>query len=171
MSGAVEVHVVTPEREVWTGQAEIVIARGVDGEVGILAGHAPMMVQLAIGPLRIQTEGQAEIAAVIDGGFLHVSSAADRDETSAADRDETSAADRDEMSAADRDEAGAKATRVDVLATGAELAGDIDLEAARARAAELQERLQDHDTHLAEAEIVSLRSELKKALARISLAS
>jgi F-type H+-transporting ATPase subunit epsilon len=163
MSGAVEVHVVTPEREVWTGQAEIVIARGVDGEVGILAGHAPMMVQLAIGPLRIQTEGQAEIAAVIDGGFLHVSSAADRDETSAADRDE--------MSAADRDEAGAKATRVDVLATGAELAGDIDLEAARARAAELQERLQDHDTHLAEAEIVSLRSELKKALARISLAS
>jgi F-type H+-transporting ATPase subunit epsilon len=163
MSGAVEVHVVTPEREVWTGQAEIVIARGVDGEVGILAGHAPMMVQLAIGPLRIQTEGQPEVAAVIDGGFLHVSSAADRDEASAADRDETSAA--------DRDEAGAKATRVDVLATGAELAGDIDLEAARARAAELQERLQDHDTHLAEAEIVSLRSELKKALARISLAS
>ena len=147
MSGSVEVHVVTPEREVWAGQAETVIARGVDGEVGILTGHAPMMVQLAIGPLRIQAEGQREIAAVIDGGFMHVTSAADRDE------------------------AGAGATRVDVLATGAELAGDIDLEAARARAAELQERLQDHDTHLAEAEIASLRSELKKALARISLAS
>ena len=155
MSGPVEVHVVTPEREVWAGQAETVIARGVDGEVGILTGHAPMMVQLAIGPLRIQTEGQPEIAAVIDGGFLHVSSAADRDEAGAA----------------DRDEGGAKATRVDVLATGAELAGDIDLEAARARATALQERLQDHDTHLAEAEIASLRSELKKALARISLAS
>ena len=147
MSGSVEVHVVTPEREIWAGQAETVIARGVDGEVGILTGHAPMMVQLAIGPLRIQAEGEPEIAAVIDGGFLHVSSAADRDE------------------------AGANATRVDVLATGAELAGDIDLEAAQARAAELQERLQDHDTHLAEAEIASLRSELQKALARISLAS
>jgi F-type H+-transporting ATPase subunit epsilon len=155
MSGSVEVHVVTPEREVWAGKAETVIARGVDGEVGILTGHAPMMVQLAIGPLRIQTEGQPEVAAVIDGGFLHVSSAADRDEASAADRDEASAA----------------ATRVDVLATGAELAGDIDLEAAQARAAELQERLQDRDTSLAEAEIASLRSELKKALARISLAS
>jgi F-type H+-transporting ATPase subunit epsilon len=155
MSASVEVHVVTPEREVWAGQAETVIARGVDGEVGILTGHAPMMVQLAIGPLRIQTDGQPEIAAVIDGGFMHVSSAADRDEAGAA----------------DRDEAGATATRVDVLATGAELAGDIDLEAARARAAELQERLQDHDTHLAEAEIASLRSELKKALARIHLAS
>lgn len=147
MSGAVEVHVVTPEREVWTGQAETVIARGVDGEVGILTGHAPMMVQLAIGPLRIQSEGQAEIAAVIDGGFLHVTSSGAPGEGEG------------------------RRTRVDVLATGAELAGDIDLEAAQARAAELQERLQDHDTHLAEAEIVSLRSELKKALARISLAS
>jgi F-type H+-transporting ATPase subunit epsilon len=162
MSGTVEVHVVTPEREVWAGRAETVIARGVDGEVGILTGHAPMMVQLAIGPLRIQSEGQPEIAAVIDGGFMHVSSATDRDEVSAADRDEIRAADRDEVSAA---------TRVDVLATGAELADDIDVEAARARAAELQERLQDRDTHLAEAEIASLRSELKKALARINLAS
>jgi len=162
MSGSVEVHVVTPEREVWAGQAETVIARGVDGEVGILTGHAPMMVQLAIGPLRIQTEGQPEVAAVIDGGFMHVSSAADRDEASAADRDGGSAADRD---------GGSAATRVDVLATGAELADDIDVEAARTRAAQLQERLQDHDTHLAEAEIASLRSELQKALARITLAS
>ena len=163
MSGTVEVHVVTPEREVWAGQAETVIARGVDGEVGILTGHAPMMVQLAIGPLRIQTEGQPEIAAVIDGGFMHVSSGADRGEGSGADRGEGSGADRGEATAA--------ATRVDVLATGAELADDIDVEAARARAAELQERLQDHDTALAEAEIASLRAELQKALARITLAS
>ena len=58
-----------------------------------------------------------------------------------------------------------------MLATGAELADDIDVEAARTRAAQLEERLQDHDTHLAEAEIASLRSELQKALARITLAS
>ena len=37
-------HVVTPEREVWAGEAHTVVARGVDGEVGILAGHVPMMV-------------------------------------------------------------------------------------------------------------------------------
>ena len=67
-----EVHVVTPEREVWTGAAEMLIARGVDGEVGILAGHAPMLVQLAIGPLRIHLEGDELLAAVVDGGFLHV---------------------------------------------------------------------------------------------------
>ena len=62
----------TPEREVWTGQAEMLIARGVDGELGILAGHQPMLVQLAIGPLRIHLEGGELLAAVVDGGFLHV---------------------------------------------------------------------------------------------------
>jgi F-type H+-transporting ATPase subunit epsilon len=68
----VEVHIVTPVREVWTGDVQELIARGVDGEVGILGGHAPLLVQLAIGPLRMLTE-DAETRAVVDGGFLHVS--------------------------------------------------------------------------------------------------
>ncbi|HEU4356577.1 MAG TPA: ATP synthase F1 subunit epsilon [Actinomycetota bacterium] len=68
---AVEVHVVTPEREVWAGQASMVIARGVEGEVGVLAGHAPMLIRLAIGPLRIHHDGE-EVFSVVDGGFLHV---------------------------------------------------------------------------------------------------
>jgi F-type H+-transporting ATPase subunit epsilon len=142
----VEVHVVTPEREVWSGTAEMLIARGVDGELGILGGHAPMMVQLAIGPLRILTEGEGEVAAVVDGGFLHVTSAADG-----------------------ADEGGG-GTRVDVLASGAELAGDIDIDAARQRADDLRERLQDQGSRLAEAEIAALQAELQKALARASLA-
>jgi F-type H+-transporting ATPase subunit epsilon len=68
----VEVHIVTPVREVWTGGVQELIARGVDGEVGILGGHAPLLVQLAIGPLRMLSDG-GETRAVIDGGFLHVS--------------------------------------------------------------------------------------------------
>jgi F-type H+-transporting ATPase subunit epsilon len=68
-----EVHVVTPEREVWSGEVTELIARGVDGEVGILSGHAPLLVQLAIGPLRMLTDA-GETQAVVDGGFLHVSS-------------------------------------------------------------------------------------------------
>ena len=70
---ALEVHVVTPEREVWSGQATEVIAHGVDGDVGILAGHAPLLVHLAIGPLQIQEEDGTWLKAVVDGGFLHVS--------------------------------------------------------------------------------------------------
>ena len=141
----VEVHVVTPEREVWTGPAQTVIARDVDGEVGIPAGHTPMMVQLAIGPLRIQRDEGTEVAAVVDGGFLHVTSEAGED--------------------------GTRATRVDVLAAHAELEGDIDVEAARERASYLEQELeQNHDTHLAEADVARIRVELKKALARINLA-
>jgi F-type H+-transporting ATPase subunit epsilon len=67
----VEVHLVTPEREVWVGDADMLIARGVEGEVGILGGHAPLLIRLAIGPLRIRTP-EREVAAVVDGGFLHV---------------------------------------------------------------------------------------------------
>ncbi len=70
---ALEVHVVTPEREVWSGAAGMVVARGIEGEVGILAGHAPLLIRLAIGPLRIQRDGQ-EVSSVVDGGFLHVTS-------------------------------------------------------------------------------------------------
>ena len=143
MSGSVEVHVVTPEREVWAGEAESVIARGVDGEVGILTGHAPMMVQLAIGPLRILREGASELRAVIDGGFMHVTSAP-------------------------ADEGTPSGTRVDVLASSAELVGDIDVEAARARAAELEDRLSQRDR--AEAEIAAIEAERSKALARIDAA-
>jgi F-type H+-transporting ATPase subunit epsilon len=68
-----EVHLVTPEREAWSGEVTELIARGVDGEVGILSGHAPLLVQLAIGPLRMLTDA-GETRAVVDGGFLHVSS-------------------------------------------------------------------------------------------------
>jgi len=70
---SLEVHVVTPEREVWSGQATMVIARGVEGEVGILSGHAPLLIRLAVGVLRIRQDGTQE-SAVVDGGFLHVTS-------------------------------------------------------------------------------------------------
>jgi F-type H+-transporting ATPase subunit epsilon len=67
-----EAFLVTPEREVWSGQATMVVARGTEGEVGILAGHAPMLIQLGIGPLFIDPAAGDRIAAAIDGGFLHV---------------------------------------------------------------------------------------------------
>jgi F-type H+-transporting ATPase subunit epsilon len=73
----VEVHVVTPEREIWVGPAQMVIARGVEGELGILAGHAPVLVRLAISPMRVQREDGSWDAMVVDGGFLHVTSGED----------------------------------------------------------------------------------------------
>ena len=129
---SVEVHIVTPVREVWTGEVQELIARGVDGEVGILGGHAPLLVQLAIGPLRMLTEGAPETRAVVDGGFLHVSTHEG-------------------------------VTRADVLAAHAELEQEIDVEAARARLADLEGRSVEDDDEVAKGEIA-------KATARIKLA-
>jgi len=70
---ALDVHVVAPDREVWTGEASEVIARGVEGDVGILTGHAPLLIRLAIGPLHVLREDGDWLRAVVDGGFLHVS--------------------------------------------------------------------------------------------------
>ena len=66
-----DVHVVTPEREVWSGDADMVVAESVEGQLGILPGHAPLLALLDIGPLRVKGAGD-EVRAVIDGGFLHV---------------------------------------------------------------------------------------------------
>jgi F-type H+-transporting ATPase subunit epsilon len=128
---SVEVHIVTPVREVWAGEVQELIARGVDGEVGILGGHAPLLVQLAIGPLRMLSEG-GETRAVVDGGFLHVSTHEG-------------------------------VTRADVLAAFAELEQEIDVDAARARLAELDGRTIEDDDEVAKGEIA-------KATARIKLA-
>ena len=128
---ALEVHVVTPEREVWTGQATEVIAHGVDGDVGILTGHAPLLVQLAIGPLQVQLEDGSWQRAVVDGGFLHVSTEEGK-------------------------------TRVDVLASGAALADEIDVEAVRRRVEELRSAADDDE---------AARRDLARAEARVSLVS
>jgi F-type H+-transporting ATPase subunit epsilon len=66
-----EVHLVTPEREVWTGEAGFVVARAVDGDIGILPGHTPLLAALAVGRVLIDGDG-GRTAAVVDGGFLHV---------------------------------------------------------------------------------------------------
>ena len=106
---SVQVRIVTPEREVWEGEASMVVARGIEGEVGILGGHAPMLIRLGVGPLRILRD-EGAIEAVVDGGFLHVTSEGD-------------------------------ASRIDVLASRAELGSEIDLDAARSAKAEMERRL------------------------------
>jgi F-type H+-transporting ATPase subunit epsilon len=66
-----DVHLVTPEREVWTGEADFVSARAIDGDLGVLPGHTPLLAALDIGPVYIEADG-GRTAVVVDGGFLHV---------------------------------------------------------------------------------------------------
>ena len=69
------VELVAPEGEIWSGEARQIIAKTLDGDIGILSGHTPVLGILAEGSLvRIFPEdGSGEVAAAIGGGFLSVS--------------------------------------------------------------------------------------------------
>ena len=65
------VSIISPERVLYEGETDSVVAPAFDGEVGILTGHAPMMTLLGRGPLRVTRGGDARRFAV-EGGFLQV---------------------------------------------------------------------------------------------------
>lgn len=68
-----QVELVSVEREVWSGEADLVVARTTEGEIGILPGHAPLLGQLAEGhDIRIQQAGGRELVVGVSGGFLSV---------------------------------------------------------------------------------------------------
>jgi len=66
-----QVAVVTGEREIYQGEADMVIAPGVAGEMGILPQHAALLTALQTGEMRIKL-GAEEDALFISGGFLEV---------------------------------------------------------------------------------------------------
>ena len=65
------VSVVSPERTLYEGQAESIVAPAFDGQVGILTNHAPMLTLLGSGVLRLNGGG-SERTFTVAGGFLEV---------------------------------------------------------------------------------------------------
>src|SRR5437763_4051388 len=66
------VELVAPDRKIWSGEAEMVIARTTDGDIGILPGHEPTLGVLVESPVRIKRSGEDELVAAVHGGFLSV---------------------------------------------------------------------------------------------------
>jgi len=66
------VEVVTAERELYNGEANLVSAPGTEGRMGILPRHAALLTTLAPGELRIELNGANE-PLFVSGGFLEVS--------------------------------------------------------------------------------------------------
>ncbi|SDO66940.1 F-type H+-transporting ATPase subunit epsilon [Pedococcus dokdonensis] len=66
-----QVELVAADRKVWEGEADMVVARTVDGELGILPGHTPLLGVLVEGEVRIKS-GAGSQNATVDGGFLSV---------------------------------------------------------------------------------------------------
>jgi F-type H+-transporting ATPase subunit epsilon len=63
--------IVTPERLAYSGEVDMVLVPGVDGELGILPHHTPLVSLLGVGELKIRKGGDEESFAIV-GGFLQV---------------------------------------------------------------------------------------------------
>jgi F-type H+-transporting ATPase subunit epsilon len=65
-----QVSVVSADREIWTGAAKQVVARTTIGQIGLLAGHEPVLGILASGEVRITTLDGTVVTAKAEEGFL-----------------------------------------------------------------------------------------------------
>ena len=67
------VQLVSVERQLWSGEASLVVAQTTEGEIGVMPRHEPMLGQLKeFGTVTINGVGGERISAVVQGGFLSV---------------------------------------------------------------------------------------------------
>jgi len=72
MAGTIHVDIVSPEGQMFSGDASMVFAPGAEGEIGIAPRHAPLLTTLTAGVVRVQVEGQEEQSFYVGGGALEV---------------------------------------------------------------------------------------------------
>jgi F-type H+-transporting ATPase subunit epsilon len=64
--------IVTPERKVYAEQANMIVVKGVAGELGILPNHIPLVTPLKIAPITVKRQGQSDQVIAVNGGFMEV---------------------------------------------------------------------------------------------------
>ncbi|HMG41065.1 MAG TPA: ATP synthase F1 subunit epsilon [Acidimicrobiales bacterium] len=135
-----QVELVSPERILYSGEAESVLCRTVGGgDIAFYGGHSPFVGALDVGVVVVRTpEGAADETVAVHGGFVEVSS-----------------------SAGSGDEG--PATTVTILSDVAELRSQIDVDRAQAAKERAEAALRDGD----DAEV---RAALKRAEVRLSVA-
>jgi F-type H+-transporting ATPase subunit epsilon len=68
---ALTLEIVTPEARVYSDTIETVVIPTVEGEIGILPGHLPLLAQVVDGELRVTKEGQTA-SLIVGDGFVEV---------------------------------------------------------------------------------------------------
>lgn len=71
MENTFTLEITTPERSFFNGEVEALIIETYDGQMGILKGHMPMVVPVAIGPMKLKKDGKWQ-EAVLSEGFMKV---------------------------------------------------------------------------------------------------
>ncbi len=72
MAMTIHCDIVSAEEELYSGLAEMVVAHGVLGDLGVTYGHAPLLTSLEPGPVRIIKAGGEEEIYYVSGGYLEV---------------------------------------------------------------------------------------------------
>ena len=65
-------HIVTPEREVYSGPAQLLNVRTIEGDIGILKNHLDLVSPIGIGPIKVVFEDGSQRLGAIAGGFVRV---------------------------------------------------------------------------------------------------
>ncbi len=121
--------IVSAEEEIFSGLVEMLVASGVEGELGVSYGHAPLLTSLVPGPVRIVTQGGEEEIYYVSGGFLEVQPGV------------VSILADTAIRAADVDEAAAEEARREAEQALANQSGEFDYGRASARLAEAAAQL------------------------------
>ena len=69
---SLQVELVSPERILYSGEAEMVIARTAGGDIAFLTGHAPFVGVLGIGKVVVREVGGTSVVAAVHGGFVEI---------------------------------------------------------------------------------------------------
>ena len=72
MAMTLHIDIVSAEREIFSGRAELVSATAAYGEIGIVPGHAQLLTSLEPGPVRLKISDEKEEVFYVSGGFIEV---------------------------------------------------------------------------------------------------
>jgi F-type H+-transporting ATPase subunit epsilon len=72
MANTIHVDIVSPEGQLYTGEANMVFAPAVEGDIGIAPRHSPLLTTLRAGEVRVQVQGEEEHTFWIGGGALEI---------------------------------------------------------------------------------------------------
>lgn len=72
MAGTIYVDIVSPEGQLFAGEASMVFAPAIEGEIGIAPRHAPLLTTMQAGVVRVQVQGEEEHTFYVGGGVLEI---------------------------------------------------------------------------------------------------
>ncbi len=72
MAHTINCDIVSATESIFSGKVTLLVAHGVQGDLGVLPGHAPLLTQLNPGPVRVQREDGEEEVYYVSGGMLEV---------------------------------------------------------------------------------------------------